>query len=91
LRFFVPDGADRLLLVNLGATLNLNPAPEPLLAPIAEHGWAVLWSSENPRYGGNGTPELETRANWILPGHAAVALSPHSNRELSAAKLCEKN
>jgi maltooligosyltrehalose trehalohydrolase len=91
LRFFLPDGADRLLIVNLGATLHLNPAPEPLLAPIIDHGWTVLWSSEHPRYGGNGTPELETRANWIIPGHAAVALLPHSNRELFTAKLCEKN
>jgi maltooligosyltrehalose trehalohydrolase len=89
LRFFSEDGSDRLLLVNLGTTLNLNPAPEPLLAPIAEHGWQILWSSESPTYGGGGTPAVETTANWILPAHAAVVLSPHPNRELSAAKLSE--
>ena len=31
-RFFAPDGADRLLVVNLGRDLHMNPAPEPLLA-----------------------------------------------------------
>lgn len=30
LRFFSPDSADRLLLVNLGAALEVDPAPEPL-------------------------------------------------------------
>jgi len=33
LRYFAPDDQDRLLLVNLGRDLDLNPAPEPLLAP----------------------------------------------------------
>jgi maltooligosyltrehalose trehalohydrolase len=32
LRFFGDNGHDRLLLVNLGLDLHLNPAPEPLLA-----------------------------------------------------------
>ena len=36
----------------------------------------MLWSSEDCRYGGSGTPPLETRLNWIIPGHAAVALRP---------------
>src|SRR5262252_2595893 len=35
LRFFGHEGPDRLLLVNLGADLVLDPAPEPLLAPPA--------------------------------------------------------
>src|SRR5262249_47892696 len=33
IRFFGPDGDDRLLVVNLGCDLHLDPAPEPLLAP----------------------------------------------------------
>ncbi len=33
LRFFGEKGDDRLLLVNLGRDLHLDPAPEPLLAP----------------------------------------------------------
>jgi maltooligosyltrehalose trehalohydrolase len=76
LRFFGEEGGDRLLLVNLGVDLALNPAPEPLLAPPAEALWHVRWSSDDPRYGGAGTPPVETRHNWRIPGHAAVVLEP---------------
>ncbi|MCA1614195.1 MAG: malto-oligosyltrehalose trehalohydrolase [Acidobacteria bacterium] len=78
LRFFGGDdgGDDRLLLVNFGRDLNLNPAPEPLLAPPAGMLWTILWSSEAYAYGGAGTPALETRDNWDIIGHAAVALRP---------------
>jgi maltooligosyltrehalose trehalohydrolase len=76
LRFFGDEGDDRLLLVNLGADLNLNPAPEPLLAPPEDSVWTILWSSEDCRYGGTGTPPLETKINWRLPGHAAIAMRP---------------
>jgi maltooligosyltrehalose trehalohydrolase len=77
LRFFGEEaGDDRLLVVNFGADLNLNPAPEPLLAPPEGRLWRVLWSSEECRYGGSGTPPPETKLNWLIPGHAAVALAP---------------
>lgn len=76
LRFFGEDADDRLLIVNLGADLNLNPAPEPLLAPPEGRLWTTLWSSEDPRYGGSGTPPLETRNNWCIPGRAAIAMRP---------------
>lgn len=76
LRFFGPASDDRLLVVNLGADLDLNPVPEPLLAPPCDTVWTILWSSEHPRYGGAGTPALETKNNWRVPAHAAVALHP---------------
>jgi maltooligosyltrehalose trehalohydrolase len=76
LRFFGDAGDDRLLVVNLGSDLNLNPAPEPLLAPPAGKVWATLWSSEDYAYGGTGTPPLETKNGWCIPGRAAVALRP---------------
>jgi maltooligosyltrehalose trehalohydrolase len=79
LRFFgreETEGDDRLLVVNLGSDLGLNPAPEPLLAPPAGKVWATVWSSEDYRYGGTGTPPLETKNGWCLPGRAAVALRP---------------
>src|SRR6185503_7719163 len=59
-RFFAEDGLDRLLLVNLGRDLRLDPAPEPLLAPPAGTGWQLAWSSDGVDYGGCGTPPLET-------------------------------
>lgn len=91
LRYFSDVGDDRLLIVNLGQIHYLNPCPEPLLAPIQGCGWRILWSSEDPKYGGNGTPPLETVANWIIPGPAAVLLSPNENAELASAKLSQEN
>jgi maltooligosyltrehalose trehalohydrolase len=77
LRFFgAQTGDDRLLLVNLGADLNLAPAPEPLLAPPEGKLWELLWSSEDPLYGGGGTAPLDGPENWRIPGHAAVAMKP---------------
>ncbi len=76
IRFFDESSLDFLLVLNFGIDLHLDPAPEPLLAPPLEHRWSVLWSSENPGYGGNGTPALDTPENWWIPGHAAVLLHP---------------
>jgi maltooligosyltrehalose trehalohydrolase len=82
LRFFGEGGDDRLLLVNLGLDLNLNPAPEPLLAPPAGMIWTLLWSSEDCLYNGSGTPPLETKQNWYLPGQSAIVMKPAPAREV---------
>jgi maltooligosyltrehalose trehalohydrolase len=79
LRFWGHRGDDRLLLVNLGSDLRLDSAPEPLLAPPADSGWTTLWSSEDPKYGGTGTPPLDSDESWRIPGQAAVVLKPISN------------
>jgi maltooligosyltrehalose trehalohydrolase len=81
LRFFGSRGDDRLLLVNFGADLQLSPVPEPLLAPPAGQTWKMLWSSEDPRYGGGGTPPLQLNENWRLPGGAVAVLAPSSADE----------
>jgi maltooligosyltrehalose trehalohydrolase len=81
LRFFGDDG-DRLMLVNMGVDLHLNPAPEPLLAPPEDSLWTLLWSSEDCRYGGSGTPPVETKNNWYLPGRAAIVLRPTPRSEV---------
>jgi len=76
-RWFGPDGDDRVMLVDLGTELRLPVAAEPLLAPPDGTRWRVLWSSEDPRYGGHGTPEPEAEGyNWTLKGHATVVLAP---------------
>jgi maltooligosyltrehalose trehalohydrolase len=75
IRWFDDQKGDRLLVVNLGADLHLSIAPEPLLAPPEGQRWSILWSSENPKYGGAGTAALETEEGWRIPGHAAVVLS----------------
>jgi maltooligosyltrehalose trehalohydrolase len=85
LRFFGEEGQDRLLLVNVGADLHLDPAPEPLLAPPEGLRWKVLWSSEDPGYGGCGTFPPDTEDNWRIPGNAAIALSPARPEEVDEA------
>ena len=59
---------DRLLIVNLGRDLALPSVPEPLLAPPAGCLWQVRFSTEDPVYGGGGTPPVEDeRGRWRLP------------------------
>jgi maltooligosyltrehalose trehalohydrolase len=90
LRFFHPQG-DRLLVVNLGTDLALEPAPEPLLAPLEEMGWRMQWSSESPAYGGTGARTLETMSNWIIPGESTALLCPDENAEPAAARLSQED
>jgi maltooligosyltrehalose trehalohydrolase len=75
-RYFSANGDDRLLLINLGSDLHLDPAPEPLLAAPRDKVWEVLWSSEHPRYGGSGTPPVATEGDWRILGNAAVVMRP---------------
>jgi maltooligosyltrehalose trehalohydrolase len=75
LRYFSESHGHRLLIVNLGTDLYLSPDPEPLLAPVSGKPWRVLWSSEDPKYGGLGTFPSDARDNWRIPGNAAVALT----------------
>lgn len=75
LRFFGEEGDDRLLFVNLGVDFRLESAAEPLLAPPGEGPWHMLWSSEDPAYGGNGVPPLDEDGDWTIPGCAALALA----------------
>jgi len=68
------DNRDRLIVVNLGADFYFDPAPEPLLAPPAGMAWNILWSSEDPGYGGAGTSPLDQADGWRIPGKATVVL-----------------
>jgi maltooligosyltrehalose trehalohydrolase len=81
LRFLENGPQDRLLIVNLGRDLHLDPAPEPLLAPPEGMRWETLWSSEELRYGGCGTSAVEGDEGWRIPGEAAVVLKPVISHE----------
>lgn len=83
LRFFGEAGDDRLLVVNFGRELELAPCPEPLLAPPMHREWTPLWSSEDPAYGGDGTPAHKEDAPWRIGAHAALvyAAVPGSSRD----------
>jgi maltooligosyltrehalose trehalohydrolase len=81
LRYFDTAQDDRLLLVNLGRDLSVDPSPEPLLAPPAGASWVVRWSTEDPRYGGFGTPPVEGDQGWHLPAESAIVLRPAPDPE----------
>ena len=68
---------DRLVLVNLGNDLPMDPCPEPLLAPPPGHRWTVVLTTEDPAYGGSGTPPADTeREGWLIHGRCAIVLKP---------------
>jgi maltooligosyltrehalose trehalohydrolase len=79
LRFFGQQHGDRLIVVNLGRDLRLRPAPEPLLAQPRSGPWEMLWSSEDPKYGGSGRPPVRRAGNWNIPGHCAVVMYERSS------------
>ncbi|HMG23629.1 MAG TPA: DUF3459 domain-containing protein, partial [Kofleriaceae bacterium] len=85
LRWFQDDPLrDRLVLVNLGPTFASPATPEPLVAPPRDTGWQLVWSSEDPRYGGHGTPRPFDRVRLAIPAHAAIVLAPDPGSSLRA-------
>ena len=78
LRYCTPRAADeRILLINLGSDFVAESIADPLVAPPEGHeGWSVRWSSEQPDYGGAGTPEVIGEGGWRIPGHSAIVLMP---------------
>lgn len=75
LRYFGERGDDRLLVINLGRDLTQQSLAEPLVAPPHGRMWREIFSSENPAYGGGGSPVFENAARWRIPGHTAIALA----------------
>ena len=87
LRFFTEGHRqDRLLLVNLGTDLDRPSIAEPLLAPPDGTDWLVRWSSEDPAYGGGGTPALWPRGSWRIPGESGMVLAPGEARPAPAPR-----
>ncbi len=77
LRYFRDNGLDRLVVVNFGRDLHLLTCPEPLLATPEGMRWRTVLSTEDPRYGGGGTPAVDTETEgWRILGEAAVVLAP---------------
>ncbi len=80
LRFFSEQGhgQDLVLMVNFGRDLSLQCAIDPLLATADGTAWQVLWSSEDPRYGGQGTPPVVFEEGLRCPGEAALVLAANA-------------
>ncbi|MEZ0312427.1 MAG: malto-oligosyltrehalose trehalohydrolase [Myxococcota bacterium] len=77
LRFFADESADdRLLIINLGADLDVAPAPEPLLGLEQHLHWDTIWSSERVCYGGLGTAAVDDDDRGLrIPSRSAVVLA----------------
>lgn len=76
LRYMSDDG-DRLLVVNLSDRFHADPIAEPIAAPPAGCEWITLFSTESPKYGGWGTPPIETAdRGWWIPADCAALLAP---------------
>jgi maltooligosyltrehalose trehalohydrolase len=71
IRYFGERGNDRLLIVNLGRDFEYNPIPEPLLAPSHRGDWELMWSSDDPSYGGPGIIPANQESGWILSAQSA--------------------
>ena len=54
-----------------GREIESYPLAEPLQVPPVDRKWDLLWSSEDARYGGMGTPKFNSN-HWRVPGHMAV-------------------
>jgi maltooligosyltrehalose trehalohydrolase len=81
LRFSGGAHGDRLVVINLGADLDLAIVSEPLLAPPRGERWSLAWSSEHPRYGGGGTPDVETPASFRVVAESAIVLIRAERKE----------
>lgn len=71
LRYIDREHGDRLLIVNLERDLDFVPVREPLIAPPYLYRWRMVWSSEDPEYGGQGAPPISLRSRPIIPGPCA--------------------
>ncbi len=81
IRFFGKDGNDRLLLINLGRDLDYSPLAEPLIAPSKKGFWELIWSSDDPCYGGPGVLNPFQEKGMKLPAQSAILLKSVSEEE----------
>ena len=73
-----PGSADRLLLMNLGVDYEPRSLSEPLSAPPAGMRWTLKWSSEDPRYGGQGVRGPRGGHDIFFAGQAAELFVPEA-------------
>lgn len=83
---YMPGGTDdRLLIINLGSDVSRDSIADPLVAPPRGCDWTLEWSSEDPVYGGFGTPNLWPEDRWYIPADSAFVLAPAPRRERAAS------
>ena len=75
LRFFGREAGDRLLVVNLGAEMDVASIAEPLLASPSGEAWKPRWSSDDVHYGGGGVVAFETERGFHIPSECTIVLT----------------
>jgi maltooligosyltrehalose trehalohydrolase len=76
LRYFgLEDANDRLIITNFDRDLALSPAPIPLLAPPPDRRWQIIFSSEDPRYAGQGAPPVHFDDQFKMPGFSVTVFT----------------
>src|SRR5262249_20084273 len=83
-RYFGVDhggSGDRLLVVNLGSDYEPASVSEPLIAPPTGHKWRLVWSSDDPRYGGLGARGPLEGHDLYAAGAAAALLVPEPAKD----------
>jgi maltooligosyltrehalose trehalohydrolase len=81
LRYFADNAADeRLVAANLGADLPIRSIADPLAAPPAGFEWWPIWSTGDPRYGGEGQRDIDTRQRWTLSADTVLVFAPRPKR-----------
>ena len=79
LRFGLGSGDDRLVLVNLGDDIvDVETMAEPLVAPPLGASWKLLFTTEEPRYGGEGMPPRARAGDLRVPSGSTIVLAPSS-------------
>ena len=81
LRYFAEDPSEeRLVIANLGRDLPIRSIPDPLAAPPVGLEWSLVWSTEDPRYGGEGQRAIDMRERWTLTADTAIIFAPAPRR-----------
>ncbi len=75
LRYRAGVQGDWLIVLNLAADRDIASLSEPLIAPPRGGTWWVHWSSEAPRYGGQGVMAW-TSGHWPVAGHSLTVVAP---------------
>jgi maltooligosyltrehalose trehalohydrolase len=71
---YISSTDHRLLIINLGADVQCQ-MNDPLLASTPGHAWELLWSSEQPVYGGGGAIPFPHTGSWLIRGYSGTILS----------------
>jgi len=81
LRYFgLESGDDRLLMINFDRDQVISPAPIPLLAAPPDRSWQIIFSSEDPQYGGQSAPAIHFDERLRVVGYSATVFKSDPNR-----------